>query len=108
GYDTLGFIAFGAPVGSQRGRALAATRALLASGYSVEETAAKVWQGLQNSPCGDPDNPWSYEDALAFAEDLANREATPLAAAPAERRVLRYRSRKVARPVIQIVVRVGP
>src|SRR5207248_5237897 len=32
GYETLGFIALGAPVGSQRGRALAATRALLRSG----------------------------------------------------------------------------
>jgi hypothetical protein len=108
GYETLGFIAFGAPVGSQRGRALGATRALLASGYSVEETAAKVFQGLQNSPCGDPDNPWTYEHALAFAEDLAQREPAPLAAAPVERRVLRYRSRKVARRVTQIIVRVGP
>ena len=78
GRETMNFLLFGAPVGEQRLRALAATRSLLAAGKSIEETADKVWQGLRASPCGDPAKPWTYEDALAFAEDLAKREPTTL------------------------------
>ena len=78
GRDTMEFLVFGAESGTQRGRALAATRSLLAAGKSVEETAEKVWQGLQASPCGDPARPWTYEKALEFAEDLATRKPTRL------------------------------
>ena len=78
GWATLEFIALGVPKGQQRGRALAATRALLAAGKSIEETAEKVWQGLQASECGDPNDPWTYEHALAFAEDLTRRDPTKL------------------------------
>ncbi len=82
GYRTVDFVANGAPVGEQRGRALAAARAYLGAGYPIDEAAAKVWQGLQNSPCGDQRHPWTYEDALAIAEDLAGREPTPAAWRP--------------------------
>jgi P4 family phage/plasmid primase-like protien len=82
GYATYEFITFGAEVGHQRGAALAATRACLAAGHSTEEAAGLVWKGLQASPVGDPENAWTYEDALAFAEDLANREPTPLPRRP--------------------------
>ena len=78
GYGALHFVANGAPKGEQRGNALAATRAYLAAGFSVEDTAAKVWQGLQNSTCADPHNPWKHEHALEFARDLSKREPTPL------------------------------
>jgi P4 family phage/plasmid primase-like protien len=78
GRETMQFLLFGADVGHQRGAALSATRSLLAMGKSVEETAAKVWQGLQASRVGDPADPWTYEHALEIAEDLARREPTPL------------------------------
>ena len=78
GYKTLDFVANGAPIGEQRGRALGATRAYLSAGYSIEETAEKVWQGLQNSPCGEAAKPWTYKDAVGLAEDLARRQATAL------------------------------
>jgi P4 family phage/plasmid primase-like protien len=78
GRQTLEFIALGAPDGQQRGAALRATRSLLAAGYSVEDTAQKVWQGLQASPVGKADDPWTYEHALEFAEDFAKRKPTPL------------------------------
>src|SRR5919198_417839 len=81
GYGTLDFIAMGAPVGEQRGRALAATRALLSSGKTVEETADLVWRGLEASPCGDPANPWTCEHALEMAQDLAVRPPPPLVVA---------------------------
>jgi replicative DNA helicase len=79
GYATLDFVAHGAPDGEQRGRALGATRAYLAAGYSVEDTAGQVWKGLQASPCGNPADPWTYDHALAFAEDLARRRPPRLA-----------------------------
>ncbi len=78
GRATLEFIAMGAPIGHQRRAALAATRSLLAAGKSVEDAAALVWKGMQASPVGDADDPWTYEDALHFAEDLAGREPTKL------------------------------
>lgn len=78
GYETYRFITFGAEIGHQRGAALAATRNCLAAGHSIEETAGLVWRGLQVSPQGDDEDPWTYEHALALAEDLASREPTPL------------------------------
>jgi len=86
GYRTLHFLAFGAPVKQQRSSALVATRALLASGRSVDETAEAVWRGLQLSPCGDPQNPWTYQHALQIARDLARRPAPPLRPASATRK----------------------
>jgi hypothetical protein len=78
GRQTLEFLLFGADVGQQRGAAVKATRSLLAAGKSIEETAAKVWQGLQASPIGDERWPWTCEDALKIAQDLASKPAPPL------------------------------
>ncbi len=82
GRATLEFIAMGAPIGHQRRAALAATRSLLADGKSVEDTAALVWKGMQASPVGDAGDPWSYDDALHFAKDLAARKPTKLEQGP--------------------------
>jgi putative DNA primase/helicase len=79
GRQTMEFLLFGAPVGQQRGAALRAIRSLLAAGTTVEETAEKVFQGLQASPVGDAANPWTYEYVLEeMVKDLAHREPTPL------------------------------
>jgi P4 family phage/plasmid primase-like protien len=77
--QTYAFLIDGAPVGHQRTAALTATRSLLADGRSVEETAEKVWRGLEASEVGDPAKPWTYDDALFLAQDLAGREPPPLA-----------------------------
>ena len=77
GQDALHFIAFGAEVGTQRTRALAATRNLLACGYSIEDSIEKIHQGLQNSPIGEPERPWTLEDARLIVEDLASKPAPP-------------------------------
>jgi putative DNA primase/helicase len=82
GRGTMEFLVFGAPIGQQRDAALAATRSLLAAGKTIEEVADKVWQGLRASPVGKPQHPWTYEDALDFARDMAKREPTPLEAWP--------------------------
>jgi hypothetical protein len=76
-YRTLEFLALGAPVGHQRERALAAVRALLASGRTVTEAAQLVWHGLEISPCGDLADPWTYDAALDLAADMASRPPTP-------------------------------
>ena len=76
GRKTLEFIAQGAPIGEQRARALGAGRDHLAAGYSVSETAAALWRGLQASP-QDAARPWTYEDAVQIAEDLAAKPAPP-------------------------------
>jgi P4 family phage/plasmid primase-like protien len=81
GRRALDFVANGAPVAHQRGEALAAARSYLAAGYSVADTAEKIWRGLQASPCGDPADPWTYAQAEELVRDLAKRDAprlTPL------------------------------
>ena len=76
--DTLEFLSLGAPVGQQRGRLLKATRALLSSGKSVEDTVELVWQGLERSPIGDPAKPWTHEYVVSVVEDIVGREPTKL------------------------------
>jgi hypothetical protein len=76
--DVLLFTIDGASDGEQRGMALRAARSFLAAGKSVDETADLVWRGLQASPIGDPENPWTEEQARAIVEDLADRVPTPL------------------------------
>jgi putative DNA primase/helicase len=82
GYKTLDFVANGAPIRTQRARALAAARGYLAAGYSIEDTAAAVWRGMQACMSGpdnhDPADPWTYEHALDLARDMAKREPSPL------------------------------
>ncbi|MDO8670545.1 MAG: AAA family ATPase [Dehalococcoidia bacterium] len=78
GKTALDFVANGAPLGEQRRRALAAARNYLSAGYSVEDTAAALWRGLQAS-VQDPDRgPWTYDDALFMAQNLDSSEAPPL------------------------------
>ena len=75
GRRALDFVWNGAPMGEQRTRALSAARNHLSAGYSVEETAHAIWTGLQASRW-DPDWPWTWEDALSIASDLAQRAPT--------------------------------
>lgn len=82
GRPTLEFLALGVRVGTQRDRALGATRALLAAGRSIEETADLVWHALSISPCGDEQNPWTHAHTLKLVQDLARRDAQPLLPAP--------------------------
>jgi hypothetical protein len=78
GKTALDFVANGAPMGEQRIRGLAAARNYLSAGYSIEDTAAAIWRGLQASP-QDPDRgPWEFADALTFTKDLDSKEAPPL------------------------------
>jgi hypothetical protein len=77
GKRALRFIAFGAPSGEQRLEALAAARNLLANGLDVDSTSAKLFQGMVNCS-NNPDEPWTYDDALAIAADLASRPAPPI------------------------------
>jgi hypothetical protein len=79
GKPALDFVANGAPVGRQRVAAVAAARNYLSAGHTVGQTAAALWRGFQASPVGDPARPWTYEDALAIAQDLAARPAPALA-----------------------------
>jgi hypothetical protein len=77
GYRTLAFVQNGAPIGEQRGRAVAAARAYASAGYSVADTTDAIWQGLQ--ACDqDPSNPWTYDHALKIAQDIHAKPATPL------------------------------
>ena len=71
------FIAAGAPNGAQRSEAVAVARSLVGAGYSVDDSAGYIWKGLQASP-NDPRAPWTFEDALAIAQDIADRPAPPL------------------------------
>ncbi len=73
----LEFVANGAPIGQQRDRAIKAARSYLGAGYSVQDAAAAIWRGLQASPVGDPSKPWTYQDAIDIAQDLASRPAPP-------------------------------
>jgi len=77
GRRTLEFIAQGAPIGSQRLRAVAAARNLLSAGYSIEAAADAIWQGLRASDW-DPTWPWTEEDAYRIVRDLARKPAPPL------------------------------
>jgi hypothetical protein len=65
------FVSNGAPIGSQRTRALAATRNYLGAGYSIENTASKIWEGLKACECIASD-PWTYKHAFDMAVDLSN------------------------------------
>ena len=96
GKAALAFVAHGAPMGEQRLRAVAAARNYLSAGYSVEETAAAVWRGLQACE-QDPSDPWTYDHALAIARDLASRTAPPLREARPKRGpvVVRFRDEVV-------------
>lgn len=76
GKEALDFIAFGAPSGDQRSRAVKAARNLLSAGKGVEGAAAAIWRGLEASIWA-PGAPWTYEDALAIVEDLASKPAPP-------------------------------
>jgi putative DNA primase/helicase len=76
--DVLLFTIEGAPDGQQRGMALRAARSFLSAGKTVDETIELVWRGLQASPVGDADNPWTEDLAREIVEDIAGREAPPL------------------------------
>ena len=78
GKAALAFVANGAPVGQQREQAVAAGRNYLSAGYSVDQAAAALWRGFTASPTGEPERPWSHQDAYAIAADLAGRPAPPL------------------------------
>ncbi|TAK30439.1 MAG: DUF3987 domain-containing protein [Chloroflexota bacterium] len=80
GRDAWRFVAEGAPDGSQRGRAVAAARNFLSAGYSVEDTAAKIWLGLKASPWDAAKGPWTEEEAKAIVRDLAQKPAPPIKA----------------------------
>jgi hypothetical protein len=82
GRRALLFVAQGAPDGQQRGEALRAARNYLSAGYSREDTAAAIWRGLQASPCGKPEAPWTYADAEQLVWDLAKRPPPPLQPLP--------------------------
>jgi hypothetical protein len=75
GKAALEFIALGAPEGSQRSRAVAATRNLLSNGRSIDEVSALVWRGLEASGNTPGRDPWTFGHAVAIVEDLARRPA---------------------------------
>jgi hypothetical protein len=75
--QALDFVANGAPVGQQRDAAVRTARSYLGAGYSVQDTAAALWRGLQASPCGDPSRPWTERDALDIADSIAKSPAPP-------------------------------
>jgi hypothetical protein len=78
GTRALDFIEFGAPIGQQRFRALAATRNLLARGAPAAEVVELVWSGLERSP-QEPGRPaWTRVEAEAIVLDLERREPPPL------------------------------
>ncbi len=77
GRRTLEFLTHGASIGEQRLRAVAAARALLSAGYSVDAAAAAVWQGLRVSPWDPAREPWRAEDAWRIVSDLAAKPAPP-------------------------------
>lgn len=77
GKRALYFVAHGAPLGKQRMEAVAAARNYLSAGFTVEHTTAALWRGFQ--VCQQiPENPWTFEDALAIVNDLAQRPAPAL------------------------------
>ena len=82
GRKALDFVANGAPLLEQRTRALSAGRNYLAAGSSLEDTAAALMRGFSASPQR-PDDPWTLDDALAIARDLAKRPPPPRAPRPA-------------------------
>jgi P4 family phage/plasmid primase-like protien len=77
GREAADFIAFGAELGQQRGRALAAGRNLLAAGYTVGQVAEKLMQGFRNSPSDPAKEPWTEANALQIAQSLADSKPTP-------------------------------
>lgn len=77
GKAALYFVAHGAPHGKQRMEAVAAARNYLSAGCTVEDTASALWRGFQQCD-QDPADPWTFEDALAIAKDLAQRPAPAL------------------------------
>lgn len=72
GRAALDFVANGAPLLTQRTRALAATRNYLAAGYSVADTAAAIWRGFQACQQIPEKGPWTYADAEFIATNLFN------------------------------------
>jgi hypothetical protein len=99
GERTLTFFEGGVPIGEQRGRALAATRSLLARGAPIEETIERVWQGLERSPQDPGKRAWARADAEQIVHDLAQRAAPPLQ--PYER-IPRLRPRGSSRRVFSL------
>ncbi len=77
GRAALAFVANGAPMGEQRTESCKAARNYLSAGYDVDATAEALWRGLQQSP-NDPACPWTRDDALAIARDIAGSPPTPL------------------------------
>jgi hypothetical protein len=71
GRPTLEFLAGRVAPGDQRGRAVAAARALLSSGDSVEAATEQVWLGLSRSEQGRPDQPWTRADAEKIVTSVA-------------------------------------
>ena len=78
GKTALDFVANGAPIREQRSRALAAARNYLSAGYSVEDTAAAIWRGLQACTQEDGREPWTRDDAYAIARNLKDSETPPI------------------------------
>lgn len=75
---TLSFFANGAPVGIQRMKALAAARNYMSAGHTLDETIAKVWQGLQLCE-QEPGRPaWTEKDAAYLVNNLRENEPPPL------------------------------
>jgi len=75
---TLDFFANGAPVGMQRMKALAAARNYMSAGYTVEQTIAKVWQGLQLSENEPGKSAWTEKDAAYLVNNLHDSPPPPM------------------------------
>lgn len=72
GRQALDFVANGAPMGTQRMRAISAARSYLLAGHSADDTAAALMRGFQAGP-QDPSDPWAWEHALFISQDLEKR-----------------------------------
>jgi putative DNA primase/helicase len=78
GIDARHFVVGGAPVGSQRSAAVAAARNYLSAGYSVEETIAAIWQGLERSRWDPQRGAWTAEHARRLVESVNASPPPPL------------------------------
>jgi hypothetical protein len=78
GKDALDFVANGAPILTQRPRALRAARNYLGAGYSIEDATAAIWRGLQVSPQQAGKPPWTEQDAADLVYSIANSDPPPI------------------------------
>lgn len=80
----LDFVANGAPIGQQRARAVAAARNYLSAGYTVSETAAATWRGLQVCQQDTSKAPWTADDAYQIASNIASSPTPVMTNPPVE------------------------